>query len=64
MMVYVYCGVHTLLRAASFHLLVTAGVLVMLENMTCGFVQGTGEQSLSADQRGQKASLKINVHGH
>lgn len=53
MMVYMYCGVHALLRATSFHLLVTAGVLVMLENMTCGFVHGTGEQSLNADQRGQ-----------
>ncbi|KAL2088451.1 hypothetical protein ACEWY4_015350 [Coilia grayii] len=30
-----------LLRATSFHLIVTAGVLVVLENMTCGFVQGS-----------------------
>lgn len=53
-----------LLRATSFHLLVTAGVLVMLENMTCGFVHGTGEQALHADQRGQQASLKMYVHDY
>ncbi|XP_041918087.1 A disintegrin and metalloproteinase with thrombospondin motifs 7 isoform X1 [Alosa sapidissima] len=72
MMLYVYCGVHTLLRATSFHLLITAGVLVMLENMTYGIVQGTDAPQglppyevvhpLRVDSRGHFISSAVSFH--
>ncbi|XP_063044253.1 A disintegrin and metalloproteinase with thrombospondin motifs 7 isoform X2 [Engraulis encrasicolus] len=62
MMLYAYCGVHMLLRATSLHLIVTAGVLVMLEN-TCGFVQGSDAPQ---DLPGYEVvhPLRVDLHGH